>query len=111
MQAILHRSDDFLDYSSKVNIYDPARYLTISNLLTVIQGELPKAQYPTAMSDTKSLNTSFLEVMISSKNERVFIRDLSDLTLEIIFDACWASMNVGSKRPVAWNNSRHPPSW
>ena len=63
------------------------------------------------MSDTQSLNTSLLEVMISSKNERVFIRDLSDLTLQIIFDAWWASMNVGSKRPIAWNNSRHAPSW
>jgi len=49
--------------------------------------------------------------MISSKNERVFIRDFSDLTLQIIFDACWASMNIGSKRPIVWNNSRHAPSW
>jgi len=63
------------------------------------------------MSDTKTLNTSLLEVMISSKNECVFIRDLSDLTSQIIFDAWWASMNVGSKRPIAWNNSRHAPSW
>jgi len=49
--------------------------------------------------------------MISSKNECVFICDVSDLTLQIIFDAWWASMNVGSKRPIAWNNSRHVPSW
>jgi len=63
------------------------------------------------MSDTQSLNTSLLEVMISSKNERVFICDLSDLTLQIIFDAWWASMNVGSKRRIAWENSRHAPSW
>jgi len=63
------------------------------------------------MSDTECLNTSLLEVMICSKNERVFIRDLSDLTLQIIFDAWWASMNVGSKRPMAWKNSRHVPSW
>ena len=63
------------------------------------------------MSDTQSLNTSLLEVMISSKNERVFIRDLSDLILQIIFDAYWASMNVCSKRLMAWKNSRHAPSW
>ena len=63
------------------------------------------------MSDTQSLNTSLLEVMITSKNERVFIRDLSDLTLQIIFDAWWASLNVGLKRPIAWKNSRHAPSW
>ena len=49
--------------------------------------------------------------MISSKNERVFIRDLTDLTLQIVYDAWWASMNEGSKRPIAWNNSRHAPSW
>jgi len=49
--------------------------------------------------------------MITSKNERVFIGDLSDLTLQIIFDAWWVSMNVDSKRPIAWNNSRHAPSW
>jgi hypothetical protein len=63
------------------------------------------------MSDTKSLNTWCLEVMISSKNERIFIRDLSDLTSQTIFDAWWASMNVGSKQTIAWNNSRLAPLW
>jgi len=63
------------------------------------------------MSDTQSLNTSLLEVMIHSNNERVVIRDLSDRTLQIIFDAWWAPMNVGSKLPIAWKNSRHAPSW
>jgi len=63
------------------------------------------------MSDTKSLNTSLLEVMISSTNERVFIRDMSDLTLQIILDVWWASMNEGLKQPIAWNDSRHAPSW
>jgi len=63
------------------------------------------------MSDTQSLNTSLLEVMISSKNEDVFIRDLCDLTLKNIFDAWWASIKVGSKWPIAWKNSRHAPSW
>jgi hypothetical protein len=50
---------------------------------------------------TQSLNTSLLEVMISSKNERVFVRDFSDLTLQLIFDAWKASMNVDSKQPIA----------
>ena len=86
-------------------------YLAITYPLTVTQIEFRRVQFPTAMSDTKSLNTSLLEVMISSKNERVFIRDLTDLTLQIVFDAWWASMTVGSKRPIAWNNSRHAPSW
>jgi len=49
--------------------------------------------------------------MMSSKNERVFIRDLTDVTLQIDFDRWWASMNVGSKRSLAWNHSRNVPSW
>jgi len=49
--------------------------------------------------------------MISSKNELLFIRDLSDLPLQIIFDAWWASMNIGSKRPIAWNTARHATLW
>jgi len=61
------------------------------------------------MSDTKSLNTLSLEVMISSNNEHIFIHDLSDLSLHIIFNAWWASMNIGSKQPIAWNNSSHAP--
>jgi hypothetical protein len=63
------------------------------------------------MLDTQSLNTSLLKVMTSSKNEIVFIRDLSNLTLQMIFNAWWASMNVGLKPPITWNNSRHVPSW
>ena len=63
------------------------------------------------MSDTQALKTSLLEVMISSKTERVSIPDLSDLTLQIMLDAWWASMNVGSKQPIGWNASRHVRSW
>jgi hypothetical protein len=55
-------------------------------LRTVIQLELHSNQIPNAMPDSKSINTSLLEVMISSKIEPVFIRDLNDLTLQIIFD-------------------------
>ena len=49
--------------------------------------------------------------MISSNNKHVFIHDLSDLTLKGIIDALWASMNVGSKHPITWNNCRHITSW
>jgi len=111
MHAMSHRTDFFLTCSSKVNIEEPAFYLTITYPLTVTQIELPRVQLLTAISDTKSLNTSLLEVIISSENECVFICDLSDLTLQIIFDAWWASMNVGSKRPIAWNDSRHAALW
>jgi hypothetical protein len=62
------------------------------------------------MLDSKSLNTSLLQVMITSKNKCVFIHHLRDLRLQIIFDAWWASMNVGLKRLFAWNNSGHLPS-
>jgi len=80
-------------------------------LLTVSQPELHSFQIPTTMLDSQSMNTSLLEVMIYSENEPVIIRDLSDLTLTIIFDAWWVSMNVGSKRPVAGSNPEHAPLW
>ena len=54
MHAMSHRSDFVLACSSKVNIQEPAFYLTITFLLTVTQVQLPRVQLPTAMSDTKS---------------------------------------------------------
>ena len=63
------------------------------------------------MSDSTYLNASLLEVMISSKNEHVFICDLSYLTLQILFDASWASMNIRSKCSIGGNNSSHASSW
>jgi len=63
------------------------------------------------MSDLHSVNTVLEEIMIASKNEHVFIHDLGDLTLQIIFGAWWASVNVGSKHSIAWNIYRHPPFW
>jgi len=49
--------------------------------------------------------------MISSKNECVLIRDLSDCTLQTLYGSWLASMNVGSKHPLASNNSEHAPLW
>jgi hypothetical protein len=49
--------------------------------------------------------------MISSKNEHVFIRYLSDLTLQIIFNAWWDLVSEGLKQHNDWNNSRHVLSW
>ena len=111
MHALSHWSDLFLACSSKVNISEPAFYLTIMYPLTVTQLKLPRIQFPTAMSNTKSLNTSLLEVVIPSQNDCIFIRDVSDYTLPIIFDARWASMNVSWKRLIAWNDSRQAPLW
>ncbi len=110
----MHAMSDWSDYypcSCRVNIWEPAIWFTVSLFSAPSRVGLPSFWISTTMSDTQSLNTSSLEVMISSKNERVFIRDLCDLTLQIIFDAWLASMNVGSKRPIAWKNSRHAPSW
>jgi len=111
MHVMSYRSDIFLACTSKDNIYKPAFYLTIKYLLTVIQVKLRRFQFPTAISDSKSSNTSLPEEIVASKNECVFISNLSNLTLQIIVNAWWASMNVGSKRPVAWYNSTHAPSW
>jgi len=110
MRAMSYRSD-FSPCSGRVNIQEPSVCFTLSVLSAVFQIDLPSFLMSTATSDSKTLNTSLLEVMICSKNEHVFIRDLSNLTLQIIFDVWWASMNVGSKQPFAWNNSRHARSW
>jgi len=63
------------------------------------------------MSVLKSINNMLLKVKISSNNACVFIHDLSDLTLQIIFDGWWASVKVGLKRPIVWDNSGHAHSW
>jgi len=110
MHAMSYRSD-FFACSCKVNIYKPAVYYIVRLLLAVFGVESSSFLILSAMSDSKSLNTSLLKVMISSKNKHGFMYKLSNLTLQIIFDAWWASMNVGSKRPIAWNTSRHAPSW
>jgi len=50
--------------------------------------------------------------MVSSKNECVFIRDLSHHTLQIIFDAgCATSKTTGCKHFITSNDCRHGPSW
>ena len=111
MHVMSHRAYFFVARSSRVYIWEPAIFSTIPYQLTSCQFQWPSRPIPTAMSDSQSLNTSLLEVLISSKNKCVFIRDLKDLTLQIIFDRWWASMNVSSKRSIAWKNSRHAPSW
>jgi hypothetical protein len=48
---------------------------------------------------------------MSSKNERVFIRDLSNLTIQIIWEDWSVSMNVGLNHAIARNSSKYVPSW
>jgi hypothetical protein len=57
------------------------------------------------MSISESLIPLLQEPMTSCKNEDVSICDLDDRILQIMFNAWSASMNVGSKHPVAGNNS------
>ena len=102
---------DYFPCSCRVNIYESAVCFTVSLFSAVFRVVLPSFQISTTMWDIKSLNTSLFEVMIYSKNELVLIRDLSDLTWQMIVDAWWASMHLGSKQPIAWNASRHAPLW
>jgi hypothetical protein len=81
MHAMYLRSDFLLACSSGVNTSEPAFYFTITLRLTVLHIKLPEFQIPTTMSDSKSLNISLQQVMTSSKNEHVFICNLSDRTL------------------------------
>jgi hypothetical protein len=110
MHAMSYRSDCFA-CSCRVNIYKPAVCFSVWLLSAVFRVGSLSILILTAMSDLKSSNTSPLEVMISSQDEFVFIRDLRDLTLQIIFDAWWASINEGSKGPIVWKNSRHVLLW
>jgi len=110
MNAMSNRSD-FFACSCRVNIYEPAVCYTVTSLSAVFLASLPCFLILPARSDWKSLNTCFLAVMIPSKYQCVFICDLSNLTLQTIFDAGWALKNVGSKQPIAWNTSSHTPSW
>jgi len=89
MHAMSYWSDYF-PCSCRVNIYEPAVGFTVSLFSAVSRVGIPSILISTAMSNTKSFNTSLLEGMISSKNERVFIRDLGDLILLIIVDTWWA---------------------
>ena len=102
--AMSYRSD-FFNCSSGVNIEEPAVSFAVSLLWVVVRVGLPRFLIPTAMTDSKSLNTSLLEVMISSKNDRLKIRDMSNHTVQIIFDAWWASVTDDSKQLIGWNNS------
>ena len=111
MHAISRRFDFFLAHNSRVNIWEAELYYPITDLFTVSEVDLDCSQISSYMSDYDSLITSLLEVLISSQHECVFIRDFSNLTLQIIFNSWWLFMSVGSKCPVTSNNPRHVLSW
>ena len=83
-------------------MYEAVFYLTRKYPLTVTQIKLSRDQFPTARSDTRSLITWLIQVVISSKNERVFIRDLCDLILKSslmvggpLWILAWSSLLLG----------------
>jgi len=110
MHTMSHKSD-FFACCSRVNIEEPTFRCTITFLSAATQVGFERFLNSTAMSDSISLHNLMLKVMISSKSERVLIRDLSDLTLQIVFNAWCPSMDVGAKCPIARKNSRHTSSW
>jgi len=63
------------------------------------------------MSDSKSLNTSLLEVVICFYNEPAFIFELNDICWQTIVDAWPAEINISFKYSIGWNNFRHAPLW
>jgi hypothetical protein len=85
MHAMCHRSGYFA-CSSTVNIEEPAFCFRITLLLAVSQVGISDFPITAIMLDSNSLNTSLLEVMMSSNNRHVCISNLSDHTLHIIHD-------------------------
>jgi hypothetical protein len=79
--------------------------------LTVTQLEIQSNEIPNTMSESKSINTLLLEIIISSKYESITIRDLNNHTLQILSNPWWASMNVDLRLSIAWDKSSHTPSW
>jgi hypothetical protein len=61
------------------------------------------------MSGLILFNPSLLEVVISSPNTHVLIRDWRNLSLLIIFNAWWVSLTVGSWHPIASSNHTQAP--
>jgi len=111
LHVMSHLSYFFLIRSSGVIIEVRTFYYAMMSLISVSSVELWSFQICTMMSDLKSLNTSLLEVMISSKYKHLFICELSNLTFYIIFDTNWASTNLDPKYSITWNNSRHAQLW
>ena len=70
----------FLHEALESILFEPTVYFTMMKCSAVAGVGLPSHQIPPVMLNSKSFNTSLVEVMISLKNEGVFIRDLSDHT-------------------------------
>lgn len=56
-------------------------------------------------------DTSTLEVICASNGEEVFVRDTTDKTLQMTFDAWWSEMEVVTKKPVYWKGQKTAKAW
>jgi len=79
--------------------------------LTVSQPEKHSYQLPPAMSDDQSIDTSLLEIIISTKNEQLFIGGLTGLAFQNNIDDWRISMNVVLKYPLERKHSKDALSW
>lgn len=111
MDAISDRYDFVHARSSMVSSQEAALYLPITCVLIVPQIEMDSFKLCSALSDSHSLNALLLEVMTLPKYKHHYVHNFSDITLQILFDAWRASMNVVLKHPLGCNNCRHTPSW
>ena len=87
LHALSHRCYIFLACSSRVDTLDSAFCCTTRSLLRVFHIKISSFQIPTAMSDSECLHMFLVGLVISSKDESVFIGDLSNPILQIVLDA------------------------
>lgn len=106
-----HWSYILLTGRSRVNISELALGFSIMYHLQVPQGTLRSYHLPIVMFDWNCVHSSLQVVLISCKNEPVFIHYLSNITLQNILDALGAAMIVSSKCSIDCNNSRPVPWW
>jgi hypothetical protein len=57
------------------------------------------------------MDTSSHEVMYSAEEQRVFLCNLTEETLQTTADTWWTSMNVETKHNIIWKSSAHSPAW
>jgi hypothetical protein len=63
------------------------------------------------MASSQSPDISSLEAMYSLTEQRVIVRDLTDVELQNTFDTWWDSLKVVTKNKIVWNSSRHASAW
>lgn len=111
IHGMSHRLYYSLACSSRAIIEEPASYYMVAKLVTITQLKLCSIQFPTAMSDSNSVNSFLLEVIMSSQNKSIFSHDSFNHTWQMILIASRTTLNAASKRHILWNDSSQAPSW